>query len=83
MYALSLSHRTDGFRSLITETSREAKWLNKVLMFPPPSQRELRAVGNTPAEIYPKRLQVVGISMRYECREQGAKVQEYLWYFKT
>jgi len=33
--------------------------------------------------LYPKRLQVVGISMRYECREQGAKVQEYLWYFKT
>ena len=28
--------------------------------------------------VYPKRSQVVGISMRDERREQGAKAQEYL-----
>ena len=44
---------------------------------------QLPALLTSLSEIYPKRLQVLGISMRYECREQGAKVQEYLWYFKT
>ena len=36
------------------------------------------AIGFDTALIYPKRSQVVGISMRDERREQGAKVQEYL-----
>jgi hypothetical protein len=32
----------------------------------------------TATKIYPRWSQVVGISMRHECREQGAKVPEYL-----
>jgi len=59
--------------------------MDAALYAPPPTKHKGRGRPRVKGSrlIYPKRLQVVGISMRYECREQGAKVQEYLWYFKT